>query len=68
MPRGSVGAEIDTGRLVGLRIVNPVVSRTLYLVRSSRRAPFQAEAEISDFLFAMVDSFAERMGNLVHKL
>ncbi|MEO9778045.1 MAG: LysR family transcriptional regulator [Sedimentitalea sp.] len=67
MPRGSVGSEIDRGLLAGVRIVNPVVTRTLYLVRSSRRAPFQAEAEISDFLFSMVDSFADRMGVLAHK-
>lgn len=68
MPRGSVESEIDRGLLEGVRIVNPVVTRTLYLVRSSRRAPFQAEAEISDFMFSMVDNFAERMGQLVHKL
>jgi LysR family nitrogen assimilation transcriptional regulator len=67
MPRGSAGSEIERGLLAGIRIVNPVVTRTLYLVRSSRRAPFQAEAEISDFLFSMVDSFAERMGVLAHK-
>ena len=68
MPRGSVESEIDRGLLEAMRITNPVVTRTLYLVRSSRRAPFQAEAEISDFMVAMVDNFAERMGRLVHKL
>ncbi|MFV0493430.1 MAG: LysR family transcriptional regulator [Pseudorhodobacter sp.] len=67
MPRGTVASEIKRGLLVQRRIVNPVVTRTLYLVRSSRRAPFQAEAEISDFLFSMVDDFAERMGPLVNK-
>lgn len=67
MPRGSVAAELDSGQMKGLRIRNPTVSRTLYLVRSTRRAPFQDEAGIADFLYDLADSFAAELGPLVHK-
>lgn len=67
MPRGSVAAELEAGRMVSLRIKNPTVTRTLYLARSTRHARFRAEAEIADFLYELVDGFAEKLGPLVHK-
>jgi LysR family nitrogen assimilation transcriptional regulator len=68
MPYGTVVDDIEQGRLVGRRIVNPTLKRTLYFVRSLRRAPIQNEDALLDLLGASVSLFLERMGPLASSL
>lgn len=68
MPYGNVIDEIERGRIVGRRIVNPPLARTLYLVRPLRRAQFHAEAEVLNLLADAARSFAERLGVLAMPL
>ena len=68
MPYGTVFAEVEAKRLRARRIVNPPLQRTLYLVRSLRRAPLKRETELVDFLGRMMITFAERMGPLARRL
>lgn len=67
MPRGSVAAELRSGELLAMRIVRPTLRRTLYLVRSSRRQPLQAESAIMHFVSTMIDRFADEQGDLVRR-
>jgi LysR family transcriptional regulator, nitrogen assimilation regulatory protein len=64
MPYGTVFDDIERGRLVGRRIVNPTLKRTLYFVRSLRRAPIQNENALLDLLGTLVRVLVERMGPL----
>lgn len=64
MPYGTVVDDIEQGRLVGRRIVNPTLKRTLYFVRSLRRAPIQNEDALLDLVGASVSVFMKRMGPL----
>jgi LysR family nitrogen assimilation transcriptional regulator len=68
MAYGSVAAEAQRGRLATRRIVNPTLHRTLYLVRSLRRAEFKHERQLIDFLGRMVLIFSERLGDLATRL
>jgi LysR family nitrogen assimilation transcriptional regulator len=68
MPFGSAADEIRRGELFARRIRNPAIVRTLYLVRSSRRAPFRAEREIQDFIRRITLRFASDLGPLGNKL
>ncbi len=64
MPYGNVIDDIRLGRIVGRRIVNPPLSRTLYLVRPSRRAPFKFEAEMLELLARVSLQYARTLGPL----
>jgi LysR family nitrogen assimilation transcriptional regulator len=68
MAYGSVAAEVERGRLATRRIVNPTLHRTLYLVRSLRRAEFKHERELIDFIGRIVLVFSERLGELAKRL
>ena len=68
MPYATVIDDLDSGRLVGRRIANPTLKRTLSLARSLRRAPIKHEAALLDLLGTMVNRFCEKMGRLVVKL
>lgn len=68
MPYGNAIDDIESGRLAGRRIVNPSLKRTLYLVRSLRRAPFKYEDELLELLGAMSQRFADRLGPLARRL
>jgi LysR family nitrogen assimilation transcriptional regulator len=68
MPYGNAIDDIESGRLAGRRIVNPSLRRTLYLVRSLRRAPFKYEDELLELLGAMSVLFAEKLGPLARRL
>lgn len=50
MAYGSAVEDIRAGRLVGRRIEAPALKRTLYLVRSSRRALFLNESALIDLV------------------
>lgn len=68
MPYGNVIDDIRQGHIVGRRIVNPQLSRTLYLVRPSRRAPFKFEAEVLELLERVSMQYAETLGPLATRL
>lgn len=68
MPYGSAVDEIEAGLLAGRRIANPALRRTLYLVRSLRRAPIQNEGALIDLLGTMLDVFLQRLGPLGTRL
>ncbi|MDB5930801.1 MAG: hypothetical protein JWR60_2508 [Polaromonas sp.] len=68
MPYGNAIDDIESGRLAGRRIVNPSLKRTLYLVRSLRRAPFKYEDELLELLGAMSLRFADKLGPLARRL
>ena len=68
MPFGNAIDDIESGRIAGRRIVNPTLKRTLYLVRSRRRAPFKYENELLELLAATCVQFAERLGPLAKRL
>lgn len=68
MPYGSAIDEIERGEIKAFRVADLAMKRTLYSVRSSRRAPFQNEPELMDFINRSVAKFADRMGELVTRL
>jgi LysR family nitrogen assimilation transcriptional regulator len=68
MPYGNVIDEIARGRIVGRRIVNPPLARTLYLVRPLQRAQFKFEAEVLDLLAGAARSFSQQLGALATPL
>ena len=68
MPFATIIDDLEAGRLVGRRIANPTLKRTLYLARSLRRAPIRHEEALIDLLGKMVNQFCEKMGMLVAKL
>jgi LysR family nitrogen assimilation transcriptional regulator len=68
MPFGSAADEIRRGELSARRIRDPLIIRTLYLVRSSRRSPFRAERDILDFIRRITTRFALDLGPLGKKL
>lgn len=64
MPYGSVAEEMASGTLRGRRIIEPVVSRTLYLVQRIRHTPFQHESEFRAFLVEILNTIKSRLGDL----
>ncbi len=68
MPYGNVVDDIARGQIVGRRIVNPPLTRTLYLVRPLRRAQFTYEAGVLELLAGVSRQFAERLGPLATPL
>jgi len=63
MPYGSIAAELESGLLRGRRIVDPPVTRTLYLVTQQRSVPIQSEAELTQFLESAIVLMTERLGD-----
>ena len=68
MPFGNAIEDIERGRLAGRRIANPTLKRTLYLVRSRRRAHFKYEEELLDVLAESCGAFAAKLGPLARRL
>jgi LysR family nitrogen assimilation transcriptional regulator len=68
MPFASVKQEIEAGTLCGRRIVEPVMKRTLYLIRSARRARFVHDRELIDYLGSAILHFASVLGELAKPL
>ncbi|MGE0800280.1 MAG: LysR family transcriptional regulator [Lautropia sp.] len=64
MPFASAVQELRQGRLIARRIVNPALRRTLYLLRSERRALFVHEDALVDLLGTMVIGFVEQLDPL----
>jgi LysR family nitrogen assimilation transcriptional regulator len=68
MPYGNVFDEIAAGRIVGRRIANPPLKRTLYLVRAMRRAPFAEESGVLRLLADASQRYVEALGALATPL
>lgn len=68
MPYGNAVREIEQGVIRGQRIVDPSVKRTLYLVRSVSRAPFEHEDAVLDLVADTVREMATRLGPLATRL
>jgi LysR family nitrogen assimilation transcriptional regulator len=68
MAYGSVAWEVAQGRLAMRRIVNPALHRTLYLVRSSRRAAFKHERALLNLLGDIARDFCTSLGDLARPL
>ena len=68
MPYGNVIDDIRHGRILGRRIINPPLTRTLYLVRPLRRAPFKYEAQVLELLSGASVLYAETLGPLATRL
>lgn len=68
MPYGNVVGDIARGRIVGRRIVNPPLKRTLYLVRPRQRAAFGSEAQVLQLMADLARTFADRLGPLARRL
>ena len=68
MPYGNAIEDVERGRLVGRRIANPALKRTLYLVRSLRRAPFKYEDELLEVLSDTCRHYADSLGPLAQRL
>lgn len=68
MPYGSAVDELRRGELKSLRIEDPTLRRTLYVVRSSRRTAFKNEAKLLETIRAAMNRVAEELGPLGIKL
>lgn len=68
MPFGNVIEDIEAGHILGRRIVNPPLKRTLYLVRPRQRAPFTYETELLALISNLCSQFADRLGPLARRL
>jgi LysR family nitrogen assimilation transcriptional regulator len=64
MPYGNAIRELEQGLIQGQRIIEPTVKRTLYLVRSVSRAPFEHEDAVLDLLADAVREMVLRLGPL----
>jgi len=65
MPYGSVIGELNRGELTGRRIVDGVLKRTLYLVRSLRRSPLIHEAELAELIKLQIRGAMSRVQPMV---
>ena len=68
MSYGNVFDEIASGRIVGRRIANPPLKRTLYLIRAMRRAPFAQESGILRLLAQVSRQYVNVLGPLATPL
>lgn len=60
----TVYSELESGRLHAHRIANPPLRRTLYLMRSQRRADFRGEPAFVDFLGRALEPLCAKLGEL----
>lgn len=68
MPYGIAVEELKSGRLIGRRIVEPILQRTLYLVRPAGQPPFRCGAEIDRFLGTIAQRLVHSLGPLAKAL
>lgn len=64
VPYGNVRDELARGTLVARRIAHPRLCRTLYLVRSRKRAAMQHEEELVDLLGRCTQAYRQLLGPL----
>jgi LysR family nitrogen assimilation transcriptional regulator len=65
MPYGTAIDELRAGVLVARRITDPVIRRTLYMVRPSKHPPFRNEDAIQDVLMRAQARLVASLGPLV---
>ena len=68
MPYGSAINEINGKTLRGIKIENPTIKRTLYVVRSPRRSAFKNEIELLEFIRGSMIILTEMLGPLARRL
>jgi LysR family nitrogen assimilation transcriptional regulator len=68
MPYGNVADDIRQGRIVGRRIADPPLTRTMYLVRPISRAAFKDESGVLDLIQRMCRQYVETLGKLATPL
>jgi LysR family nitrogen assimilation transcriptional regulator len=68
MAYGSAAQELRQGTLVGRRIRDGAIKRTLHLVRLAQRAPFRQEHEILAFVARAVTRLVQAVGPLARPL
>ena len=68
VPFGAVADEIGSGRFQARRIVSPMISRTLFLLRPAGRPPFQHEAAIGAFMTRMTAMLVAKVGELMRPI
>jgi len=64
VPYGNVRDELARGTLIARRIDHPRLCRTLYLVRSRKRAAMQHEEELVDLLGRCTQAYRQLLGPL----
>ena len=62
MPYSLAPQELSTGAFVARRIERPTITRTLYLVRAARHAPFAHGQAIESFLMGLAAKALDAMG------
>jgi LysR family nitrogen assimilation transcriptional regulator len=68
MPYGSAAAELTSGRLVGRRIIEPRLSRTLYLVTTPKFKEFSGAAALLKILTTTRDRIFGLLGPLARPI
>jgi LysR family nitrogen assimilation transcriptional regulator len=68
MPYGNVIDEIRHGAIVGRRIADPPLKRTMYLVRPVSRAAFKEESGLLRLIERMCRQYADTLGDLATPL
>jgi len=68
MPYGTAIDELRTGALVARRVTDPIIRRTLYMVRPSKRPAFRNEDAIQDVLDRAQTRLVGSLGALVDGL
>ena len=68
MPYGNVIEDIRQGTIVGRRIADPPLKRTMYLVRPMSRAAFEEEGGILRLIERMCRQYVETLGELATPL
>lgn len=68
MPYGSAARELAAGTLKGRRICEPLITRTLYLVRRNGAGPHTHENEFKVYIARLLATMAERLGDLQRPL
>jgi LysR family transcriptional regulator, nitrogen assimilation regulatory protein len=64
MPYGSAVDELRRGELKSVRIEDPALKRTLYVVRSSRRPAFKNEAKLLEAIRGAMNRVVDELGPL----
>ncbi len=65
LPYGSVVDELRAGTLIGRRVTDPAIHRTLYLVRLTKHPGFRQDIEIGDLLERARQRLVTSLGPLV---
>lgn len=70
LPYGAVAKELKEGTLAARRIVDPVLTQTMYIVRPAKGVELSTahETQVKDYLMNLVNLIVERQNGLARKL